>query len=824
MSLHSVSRLFFLSCSVASCWVAAIASAGCDDGSAVTYTPGTGGGGGSISLDKGVGEPCSADGECRAGLACTDSTCQPSHSTPEGSPCVISAECSDGLYCAGGLCAPAGDGGEGDDCTTDSDCMSGLRCHLDGWSATCVPEGDVDVGGACMESIECFGGLACIDDICEVVPPGFPPFGPPWPGVDCEEETGPVKAYFHIPRGDATDLDFFRLPIPNDVRLDGGQLDLTGFPTPGDGLLGFDLVQRYVDAVQGTRDGWGLYQSVMFRFSGTLDTMSFDGNVKLVNLTDGVEMGLNYAYAVGRTNYVCPNRVVVGSSTGRALEPSKTYAAYFTVGVEADNSPIERPADLVALLGSSMPSDQVVAAHWDKYQPFRDYLTTNTINPDSILNASVFTTGTPRALVEQIQGVIDGGSPPTASSWTLCDGNNTSPCPDTSDNRGCGTPDADFHELHALVDLPIFQQGTAPYLDPADGGDLNSNNGVPEAVRSEQVCLSLTVPKGAPPQGGWPTVVYAHGTGGSFRSHIVQGLAKTLAAGVDDGQANIVRAAMIGIDQVQHGPRRNGSTESPQDLFFNVFNPKAAIGNPQQGAADQMALLRFAPTVSFDINSSPTGEAFSLSTGVGFWGHSQGATHGAVATPYGDWLGVVFSGQGASLKDSLVTKTSPVNIAGVIGLVLQDLNSNGVLAHGARHPVLNLIQQYIDGGDPVAYGRLLAVEPPNGLEARHVFQLYGLDDTYTPGIVQEIYAISAGLDVVANSAVLAPDKIGNRTEVTAPATGNLTVNNKTTSAFLRQYASNNDGHFVAFDVAEAQADALRFLAGSLRSVAPQVGQ
>ena len=108
-----------------------------------------------------------------------------------------------------------------------------------------------------------------------------------------------------------------------------------------------------------------------------------------------------------------------------------------------------------------------------------------------------------------------------------------------------------------------------------------------------------------------------------------------------------------------------------------------------------MALLRFAPTVSFDINSSPTGEAFSLSTGVGFWGHSQGATHGAVATPYGDWLGVVFSGQGASLKDSMVTKTSPVNIAGVIGLVLQDLNSNGVLAHGARHPVLNLIQQYL---------------------------------------------------------------------------------------------------------------------------------
>ena len=48
------------------------------------------------------------------------------------------------------------------------------------------------------------------------------------------------------------------------------------------------------------------------------------------------------------------------------------------------------------------------------------------------------------------------------------------------------------------------------------------------------------------------------------------------------------------------------------DLFFNFANPKAALGNPQQGAAEQMALLRFVPTVTFDQQSSPTGEAFSL--------------------------------------------------------------------------------------------------------------------------------------------------------------------------------------------------------------------
>src|SRR5439155_1044339 len=85
---------------------------------------------------------------------------------------------------------------------------------------------------------------------------------------------------------------------------------------------------------------------------------------------------------------------------------------------------------------------------------------------------------------------------------------------------------SDFDELHALVKLPIFQAGTAPYLTPADGGAISMDAGAAKVARTEDVCLSLSVPKGAAPAGGWPTVVFAHGTGGSFRSHILDGVAK----------------------------------------------------------------------------------------------------------------------------------------------------------------------------------------------------------------------------------------------------------------------------------------------------------
>jgi len=439
----------------------------------------------------------------------------------------------------------------------------------------------------------------------------------------------------------------------------------------------------------------------------------------------------------------------------------------------------------------------------------------------------MFTIGHPRKLVEQLQGVIDGLGPATVSDWTLCDTGVTSPCPDATGDRACGAANADYYELHALVDMPIFQQGTAPYLDPADGGAIKQSGGVPALDHTEQVCLALTVPKGAAPPGGWPTVVFAHGTGGSFRSHIISGLGTDFAQGVGDGQGGTVRAAVLGIDQVEHGPRRGGSTQSPSDLFFNFANPAAALGNPQQGAADQMALLRFVPTVSFDQASSPTSEAFSLSSTVAFWGHSQGATEGGIATPYGDWAGVLFSGQGAALRDSLVTKTSPVNIAGLIGFVLSDFDSKGQLRHGARHPVLNVMQHYIDGADPIAYGRLLASTPPSSMAARNVFQVYGIGDTFTPSQVQANYALSASLGLVEpDASVSAPEDIGSLTPITPPASGNLTVNSNTVTALTREYQqmSSDDGHFVVFDVAAARGDAERFLAGALGGITPIVGQ
>lgn len=781
--------------------------------------------GGAANAGQGVGQPCSDAQRCRPGLACNGGTCAPGRSSPDGTACVISAECIEGSYCGPERkCAPAGPGEPGASCASDADCKSGLRCNVVGLGAQCQPEGDGDVGAQCTVSGDCFGGLLCANGACTPNPPGTPPLGvPTWSGEGCPpEEAGPVSAYFRVPRG-KDDGDFFRLPFPNDVRRVGGRPNLAGFPTPGPGILGYDAVARYVDDVAANTDGFSTYGTVVMRFSGEIDYDSFKapGVVRYVDVgadaTNAPDLGHEWAASSGRSAYVCPNALSVRPPTGVPLRSGRTYAVVVSSGAKAkDGSVVRRAPDLDIVLGASAPSDPSLAAAHAAYAPFRTWAAARGIAPSSLASVAVFTVASAKRPAEKLAAAVSAAALPTASGWIRC-GDAPSPCPDTNGSRACPAPSAAFDELHALISLPIFQKGTAPYVNPADGGDLAYDGaGTPALQRTEQVCASLTIPKGTPmPTGGWPLVVYAHGTGGSYRSHVNEGVAAALA-NVTDTNGTAVAYAVLGIDQVAHGPRRAGSSASPNDLFFNFQNPGAARGNPLQGAADQMALVRFARGLDLGAGASPTGAAIRFDR-IAFWGHSQGATEGGIAMPYTPEVsGVVLSGAGGSIIDALLTKTSPVNIASAIPLILSDPGNVS-----AFHPVLSLLQNAIDPADPLNHARALTFEPVSAPLAKHAFVPYGIKDTYSPGAVQSTYVLAAGLALVASPPGVVPDAIGELSPLTAPAGGNRDGRTGVT----RQYAPNGyDGHFVAFRDATALADVKNFLADVATNQVPHVGR
>jgi pimeloyl-ACP methyl ester carboxylesterase len=404
---------------------------------------------------------------------------------------------------------------------------------------------------------------------------------------------------------------------------------------------------------------------------------------------------------------------------------------------------------------------------------------------------------------------------PAASDWVKCGGAEPSPCAQAEEDRACGDDPDGYDEYHALLSLPVFQQGTAPYLEPADDGGIDTTK-----PKTEEVCLSITVPEGAPPAAGWPTVVFAHGTGGSFRSHVRDEVAGVLAAATP-------KFAVIGIDQVEHGPRRGDSTESPNNLFFNFLNPAASRGNPLQGAADQLSVARFAKALNADA-ATTHGEAIKVDPAkIFFFGHSQGSTEGSLALPFGDeYKAAVLSGNGASLRDALRTKTKPENIAAALPVALQDplMADPGIgSAITAFHPVLSLLQQWIDPADPLNFAAVIGA-PLQGHSGKHVFQTFGIEDSYSPPITMISFAIAGGLTQVTPHESAEPAFSDYDDQLPPVAVGYKAPGSGITLG-MRQYGSpETDGHFVVFDVKAANDDMVLFFSGATGATPPVIGQ
>ncbi len=783
---------------------------------------------------KSAGETCSATVPCRLGLSCTSGKCAFDHAGKAGSSCVASDECASGLRCVGLACVTTGTGVADAACTSDVDCASGLRCGIVGFAAECVAEGTSDVGQSCGTSLDCASGLLCAPGsgdagaaACAPIPPGAPPFGVPVaPALNC---TAPSKtnvtAYFEVPqaKGSAANGDFFRLPFPNDARITGGKIDLTGFPTPGSSLLGFDPVKIYLDAIVANQSAWGTSPSVLFRFSGPIDFDTFRATgttspVQFVDITDPknpTSAGAQWAYSSAPGKYICDNWLGVRRPLGAPLTPGHVYAAYLTtVGRDASGLAITRAPELVSLLAATAPADTALANAYAAYKPFRDYLTDAKVLPTTVLDAAVFTAGPAQTPMASLAAAVKAATAPTAAGWVKCVAGATSPCPQADGDRACGTGTADYDEYHALITLPIFQKGTEPYL--ASGGDIAAT-----PVRTEAVCASLTVPKSAEPAAGYPLVVYAHGTGGSFRDHVRPEVAGVLATATPP-------MAVLGYDQVEHGTRRGASTASPDDLFFNFRNPAAARGNPMQGAADVVSVGRLAKALA--VPAVATGAAAIKINGaaVVFFGHSQGSLAGSLGLPFtNDYTAAVLSGNGASLMEALLNKTSPQNIAAAVPFLLGGDYDGTKLAGGEYHPVLSIVQQWIDPADPLNFAQSIGKVPETGITPKSVFETYGLGDTYAPPITLQAYSLAAGLSLAAHDATATkPDAIGNLAEVAVPLTGDFATGGHTVTLGVREYGppKGDDGHFVVFDVPSANADAVRFIAAAAAKKVPPIGQ
>lgn len=792
----------------------------------------------------GSGDKCSSQDDCQKGLLCDTKAGTCAEGGAEGQPCKDTFECKGGLVCSNDAkCTKKGEpgtAGSGDGCAKQTDCQATLVC---GSSGTCTPRGAIAEGQPCAGSEQCLEGLVCAAKAGETTGTCAKPGGEgttvaggkcekqedcafglvcgfsatctpfrPYTGTECEASdkiTGPFRVFFEVPRDGKDVKEFYRLPFPNDGRLtSSGKINLKGHANPGP-LLGEDLVGRYIKAIESELKGFSTSPTTFFRFSQGIKFSSIDLNgekpgVVYVNLTRNRYLGSNIRYSPSKGKYICQNYMTVRPARSTPLEHGETFAVIITKVIKNnDGEAIQADEDFKKLLGDSAPSDAAMKRAYDAYAPLRDFLKKNGETgkwpgPSDVVSAAVFTTQKPTDYFSKFQQVVKDRPDPKLLQLTLCDGKNTSPCAEKdSTQRKCGPTNDDFYEFHAKVEVPIFMTGKAPYKE--DGGSIEfDGSGLPKVARVEEVCLALTVPKkGTMPADGWPVAIYAHGTGGSFRSHVVDGTAKRLSSITSkdkDGKDVTVGYITIGIDQHLHGPRRNGDTTHPNFLFFNFRNPHAALNNYIQNAADQYTITKLAQVASIAKDKSPTGADVTFDAKkIVYVGHSQGGVAGPMFLAFAtDVKAAVLSGAGGSIVQSLLNKTQPINIAKGIQGMFGELQPVSV-----DHPMMHLIQTYFDRNDPANYGQMIAKEPPKDVPPKHILQTYGLDDAFTPPVTMEILARVMGVQQVGPSETSISGISNNK--IDPPARGNLQTQGKSITATFGQYRPKGyDGHFVLF--------------------------
>ncbi len=764
------------------------------------------------SPDGGLGAACERTDDCAGALVCVAGTCAVEGSVASGGRCSANRDCVTGLYCAAsGLCAPAGGGGDGAACATGGECQRGFACELDGLAGTCVGGGAGDLGATCTALTDCIAGLVCgPTGRCGRAADVYPPYA----GVACAADQSPFRSFFEVPRPGRPLADFFRLPFPSDLRIKlDGSLDVADFPRPGPSLLGVDVVSLAADALASDFEGFASWAPVTFRFSSPLDfaTVSNGEALFIVDVTDpaaatfGVNRSRTYDYTDGRGKYACQNTLTLSNRTTDPLEPGHTYAAWITTAARATSgaTPVQDP-DLAAVLGPSAPADPVLAAAWARHANFRTYLQRNGRTPADVANVTIYTVADASNVVRKMAAQVEASAPPTLSDLTVCTGGAVSPCAGLG--RSCGDSAGPFWEIHGKVDVPRYQQGTPPFARPADGGRIlyTDFNDAPIVQGMESVCFALTIPKAAAPASGWPLVVHAHGTGGAFTAAVTSGIAGELAAAARP-------MATLTLEGVGHGARRGSVERTPDSLVFNILNPQAARDNHRQGAVEVIQALRVAQLPTFTVGAAG---AIDLDpTRTYFFGHSQGANVGLPAIAVSDLApAAVFSGAGSVLIEGLMTKRSPVAAKAALELLLGE-------PVGGGHPVMVMWQHLYDVVDPINFAPLLVRRPLAGLGSKHVFQVWGKGDTYSPESTLKNTAVAANLLAAASVVSDIGLSVDSRPVTAARMGGDGQL--RLAAQFQYDGGAGFDGHFVSTRVPAAIADWKAFLT-SIAAGAPAV--
>lgn len=630
-----------------------------------------------------------------------------------------------------------------------------------------------------------------------------------------------VQSVYHVP--DALDSlsgeTFFDHPWPSDFRLDvGGTIHLRGYPNP----RAVPLLRDYIDSMQGVIHGFSPVAAGYVRFSAPIDPVSLPSDplaalastssVQLIDIDPaspehGERRPLTLHWQREAGVYWPATTLAFMPAFGHPLRLATRYALVVTNDLRAENGGGVGPGpELKQLLSKqAISTPGALADHQAMLAPALAEIEAAGVAAADLVHLAVFTTSDPTAETQRLRNwVVQEYPAPTASDWEAKD-------------QVAGVMDV-YEGTYGPS--PDFQRGKIPFAAFGDGGELAfDSSGEPLLQREFSLRFALTVPDATAcpmPPAGYPITLYAHGTGGNYRSFV--------RAGHEGPKLAERCVATMGIDQIFHGTRPGADAGNPEVLFFNVSNPVAARANGPQSAIDvvQQARLFSETQVEVPANISRSGAAIKFDASrMTFFGHSQGGLNGPMFLAVDNQArGAVLSGSASVISITLLEKTEPIDVAALVRNVFLALSPSEQPELNELHPEISMAQTIVDPTDPIHYVPLIAKSPLPGFAPKSVLMTEGVSadgsgDSYAPPHGIEVQAIALGLAPV-EPVVYAPVELAwspALSPFSVPAqgiAGNL-ASGAASGGLVQWVPSGGDGHFVIYNIPEAMDQCTGFI-------------
>lgn len=617
---------------------------------------------------------------------------------------------------------------------------------------------------------------------------------------------------------------FWDAPFPSDHRVDetSRRVDVAGFPNPEGTPIVSALVGLLDDRVQGWSTTGALYLPLDGRplpdaLPDLAGSVAPDATVFLVDVdAESPEVGRRFPIEVSlreSTSVYGPAVAIAALPLPGLALPSRRRLALVARStiLDRDGLPLARPAALTALFDGGVPEgwrDDVAAQYLDAIEVLRG----QGIDTDGIAGLSVLTTGrATRGWDDLVAAAVEAGgmrllAAPAFVPTEVAD---------------------DYCIYQTRVDVPVFQEGEAPYTE-SGGAIARDAEGLPVVQGRQQARMWITVPRAPTVESARRTVVFVRTGAGGDRPLIDRGPRDASGTSAPrSGYAGVfARAgwASVQIDGPLGGEFRNPGGLDEQFALFNVANPAALEGNLRQTALELALVPDLLDRVNFLSGGCPglvndVRRPIRLDTRqLALFGHSMGATVAPVAA----WLeprfgALLLSGAGGSWIENVIHKQSPIPTRPAAAAMLREDDVDRL------HPALTLLQWAGEPVDASVYAAELVRAPWES--ARHVLMVQGVVDTYIPPPVANALSLPLGLDL-GGPALDTPHAEAGRSLTSMlgwsggvprvlPAGLNRGDDTRGVTALVLQAAEDGveDGHEVVFQRADVRGPIRCFLQG-----------